>query len=114
MILFSDRGTPDGVFNQHGYSGHTFKWCKDDGSFVYVQVHCRADRGFKVLRQSNSCNILPNPRTNLQTLDGDTATRLAGENPDYSTEQLFNTIEKGEYPSWTVYIVSFWRHQTHL
>jgi catalase len=48
MILFSDRGTPDGYQNEHGYSGHTFKWLKDDGSFVYVQVHVRADGGFKV------------------------------------------------------------------
>jgi len=48
MILFSDRGTPDGYHNMHGYSGHTFKWLKDDGSFVYTQVHLRADKGFKV------------------------------------------------------------------
>ncbi len=48
MILFSDRGTPDGFHQEHAYSGHTFKWCKDDGSFVYVQVHVRADKGFKV------------------------------------------------------------------
>ena len=50
MILFSDRGTPDGYHQEHGYSGHTFKWLKDDGSFVYVQVHVRADKGFKVRR----------------------------------------------------------------
>ncbi len=48
MILFSDRGTPDGYHNMHGYSGHTFKWLKEDGSFVYTQVHVRADGGFKV------------------------------------------------------------------
>ena len=48
MILFSDRGTPDGYHQEHGYSGHAFKWLKDDGSFVYVQVHVRADKGFKV------------------------------------------------------------------
>lgn len=52
MILFSDRGTPDGYHQQHGYSGHTFKWIKDDGSFVYVQVHLRADGGFKVRHSS--------------------------------------------------------------
>ncbi|KAF8737458.1 hypothetical protein AX14_012844 [Amanita brunnescens Koide BX004] len=85
MILFSDRGTPDGFQNEHGYSGHSFKWCKDDGSFVYVQVHVRADKGFK-------------------TLDNATASRLAGENPDYGTESLFNAIKSGNYPSWTVYI----------
>lgn len=48
MILFSDRGTPDGYHNEHGYSGHTFKLVKEDGSFVYTQIHIRADGGFKV------------------------------------------------------------------
>ncbi|KAJ6554076.1 heat-induced catalase [Mycena sp. CBHHK59/15] len=85
MILFSDRGTPDGYHNQHGYSGHTFKWFKKDGSFVYVQVHCRAQGGFK-------------------TLDNATAGTLAGENPDYGTESLFNTIVDGHFPTWDVFI----------
>lgn len=40
-----------------------------------------------------------------QTLDDATATKLAGENPDYATESLFETIESGNFPSWTVYIV---------
>lgn len=56
MILFSDRGTPDGYHQEHAYSGHAFKWLKDDGSFVYVQVHVRADKGFKV-RQSGADDI---------------------------------------------------------
>ncbi|KAG2004644.1 heat-induced catalase [Coprinopsis cinerea AmutBmut pab1-1] len=85
MILFSDRGTPDGYFHEHGYSGHTFKWLKDDGTFVYTQVHVRADSGFK-------------------TLDADTSVKLAGENPDYGTQTLFEAIENGNHPSWTVYV----------
>jgi catalase len=52
---------------------------------VYVQVHLRADGGFK-------------------TLDDATAGKLAGENPDYGIENLFNAIESGNYPSWSVYI----------
>lgn len=87
MILFSDRGTPDGYHRQHGYSGHTFKWLKKDGSFVYTQVHLRADGGFK-------------------TLDDATASRLAGEDPEYGIKELFEAIQSGQYPSWTVYIVS--------
>jgi catalase len=51
MILFSDRGTPDGYHNMHGYSGHTFKFVREDGEWVYVQIHVRADRGYKVLSQ---------------------------------------------------------------
>jgi catalase len=86
MILFSDRGTPDGYFQEHGYSGHTHKWLKDDGSFVYVQVHVRADKGFK-------------------TLNNQKAGELAGSNPDYGTQTLFEAIESGNFPSWTVYIV---------
>lgn len=41
-----------------------------------------------------------------QTLNDATATKLAGENPDYATQSLFETIEAGKFPSWTVYIVS--------
>jgi len=49
MILFSDRGTPDGYHNMHGYSGHTFKFVHENGEWVYVQIHVRADGGFKVI-----------------------------------------------------------------
>ena len=41
----------------------------------------------------------------LQTLDSATATRLSGEQPDYGTQSLFETIEAGKFPSWTVYVV---------
>ena len=33
----------------HGYSGHTFKFVREDGEWVYVQIHLRADGGFKVI-----------------------------------------------------------------
>jgi len=89
MILFSDRGTPDAYHKMHGYSGHTHKWIKSDGSFVYTQVHLRADGGFKTLNNAQ-------------------AGELAGANPDYGTEELFNTIESGNFPSWTVYVVRLW------
>ncbi|KAH9991973.1 catalase [Russula compacta] len=85
LILFSDRGTPNGYHNMHGYSGHTFKFVRDDGEWVYVQIHVRADSGFK-------------------TLDNDTALRLSAENPDYGIQALFEAIENKQYPSWTVYV----------
>jgi catalase len=85
LILFSDRGTPDTYHQMHGYSGHTYRFSKEDGSFVYVKIHIRADKGFK-------------------TLDVHKAGELAGSNPDYGIEALFETIEKGEFPSWTVYL----------
>ena len=29
---------------------------------------------------------------------------LAGTNPDYYTQDLYDTIERGDHPSWTLYI----------
>lgn len=29
---------------------------------------------------------------------------LSGEDPDYSTRDLFNAIESGNYPSWTLHV----------
>ena len=39
-----------------------------------------------------------------QTLPADKAGKLAGDNPDYGIQTLFESIESGRYPSWTVYI----------
>ncbi|KDN33956.1 hypothetical protein RSAG8_12955, partial [Rhizoctonia solani AG-8 WAC10335] len=85
MILFGDRGIPDGYRHQHGYSGHTFKWYNENGDFHYVQVHARKQGGFKFLTQER-------------------AGELAGTNPDYGTQDLFEAIEKGEAQKWDVSI----------
>ncbi|KAJ9154927.1 Catalase [Pleurostoma richardsiae] len=84
MILFSDRGTPYSYRTMHGYSGHTYKFTKPDGSFVYVQIHCRSDQGIK-------------------NFNNEEAGKMASENPDWHTEDLFEAIKRGENPSWTVY-----------
>lgn len=88
----------------HGYSGHTFKFVREDGEWVYVQIHLRAEGGFKVIpscfgSQTGLLNFL------VQTLDNETAVRLSGENPDYGIQALFDTIENKRYPSWNVYVV---------
>lgn len=63
MHLFSDRGTPYSFRHMNGYSGHTFKFTKPDGSFVYVQIHLQTDQGNRTLTNSE-------------------ATQLASSNPD--------------------------------
>ncbi|KAJ2509966.1 catalase A, partial [Coemansia sp. RSA 2049] len=50
-ILMSDRGIPDGFRHMHGYSSHSLKLVKEDGSYVYVKWHFRTEQGIK--------NILP-------------------------------------------------------
>lgn len=29
---------------------------------------------------------------------------MAGKNPDWNTQDMFESIEKGDFPSWTVYV----------
>jgi catalase len=85
MHLFSDRGTPHSYRHMNGYSGHTYKWIKPDGTFNYVQIHCKTDQGSK-------------------TFDNEKAGELSGSNPDWHTQDLFDAIERKEYPSWTCYV----------
>lgn len=32
------------------------------------------------------------------------ATKIAGENPDFLIQDMFEAIEKGNYPTWNVYV----------
>jgi catalase len=85
MFLFSDRGTPRSVRHVNGYSGHTYKLTKADGTFHYVKFHFKSNQGF-------------------QTLTNDEAVRLAGTDPDHATRDLYDSIAKGDLPSWTLMI----------
>ncbi|KAI8633305.1 catalase Cat [Xylariaceae sp. FL1651] len=83
MHLFSDRGTPLSYRHMDTFSGHTFKFTKQDGSFRYVKIHVLTNQGNK-------------------TLTNEESQHLAGANPDWHTQDLFSAIERGEYPSWDV------------
>jgi len=69
----------------HGFGSHTFKWVNKEGEAVWVKYHFKTEQGVK-------------------NLAVDTAAKLAGENPDYHTEDLFNAIEAGDFPAWTLYV----------
>jgi catalase len=84
-ILYSDRGIPESYKNMNGYSGHTFKWVSEHGNPVWVRYHFKTDKG-------------------IRNMDVEKAARLAGEDPDYHTRELFESIEKKDFPSWTVYV----------
>ncbi|KAJ2802987.1 catalase A [Coemansia guatemalensis] len=85
MILFSNRGTPDGFRHMHGYSSHTLKLVNDEGVPHYVKWHFRTDQGIKNFRAHE-------------------AAQMDAANPDYATQDLFEAIERGDHPSWTVYL----------
>lgn len=82
-ILFSDRGTPATYRHMNGYSSHTYKWYNQAGDYVWVQYHFKTDQG-------------------IRNLDRGQAEALKGSDPDHATRDLFQAIERGEHPSWTL------------
>lgn len=40
----------------------------------------------------------------IKNLTRKRAMELAGENPDYATQDLYNAIANGDFPSWTLFI----------
>ena len=85
MHLFSDRGTPRSLRHTDAFSGHTYKFTTTEGKFHYVKIHFKTDQGIKNFTAAE-------------------AAKMAGENPDYNTQDLFESIEKGDSPTWTAYL----------
>jgi len=81
--LFSNRGTPDGYRHMNGYSSHTYSFINAFNERFWVKFHLKTMQG-------------------IQNLSADDATRLAGVNPDYATEDLFVSIQNHQFPQWKV------------
>jgi catalase len=74
--LFSDRGTVKSYRKMEGFGVNTYKWVNKEGKAVYVKYHWK-------------------PMAGLETIDRHEATRLAGEDPDIATRDLWDTIASG-------------------
>lgn len=79
--LFGPRGLPDGYRKMNGYGSHTFKWVNANGDDFFVKFHFMVQGG-------------------TQNLKAEDAGRLAGEDPDYATRDLFNHIASGKDVVW--------------
>ncbi len=69
----------------NGYSGHTLVWWNEAGQYFWVKLQFKTAQGIKNLTREE-------------------AARLAGETPDFATEDLFDAVERGEYPVWNVFV----------
>lgn len=56
-----------------------------DGTFKYIKIHLKTEIGIK-------------------NFDRETATKVAGENPDHLVADLYGAIEKGDHPVWKVFV----------
>ena len=84
-ILFSDRGIPATYRNMDGFSSHTYSLWNEKGERFWVKWHVKTQQGIKNLTDAE-------------------AARIAGESPDFHRQDLFDAIERGDYPRWTVNI----------
>ncbi|WP_165986119.1 catalase [Streptomyces sp. YIM 98790] len=83
--LFGDRGIPASYRHMDGFGSHTFQWTNADGEAFWVKYHFKTDQGIKCLTQAE-------------------ADELAGRDPDSHQRDLRESIERGEFPSWTVQV----------
>lgn len=82
-ILFSDRGTPRTHRNMDGFGSHTFMWYNEKGDYVWVKYHFKTEQG-------------------IENFSRQEADLVKSSEPDHATRDLFQAIEKGNYPSWRV------------
>jgi catalase len=75
--LFSDRGTIKSYRKIEGFGVNTYQWVNARGRSVYVKYHWK-------------------PKAGLETIDRHESTRLAGEDPDIATRDLYDWIASGK------------------
>ena len=83
--LMGDRGIPRSWRHMNGYSSHTYMWVNAEGERFWVKYHFKCDQGIECLTQ-------------------DKADDIAGWDADYHQRDLYEAIERKEFPSWTLHM----------
>ncbi|WGT47965.1 catalase [Tessaracoccus lacteus] len=83
--LMGDRGLPATWRHMHGFSSHTYMWVNADGERFWVKYHWRSNQG-------------------EVNLTNEEAEKLAGADADAHRRDLYDAIERGEFPSWTLHM----------
>ncbi|TDV55367.1 catalase [Actinophytocola oryzae] len=83
--LMGDRGIPKTWRHMNGYGSHTYSWVNAAGEKFWVKYHFKSDQGVECFTQH----------------EGD---QMAAADTDFHTRDLYRAIERGEYPTWTLYV----------
>ncbi|WP_336249306.1 catalase [Stomatohabitans albus] len=83
--LMGERGLPRTWRHMNGYSSHTYMWVNAEGEKFWVKYHFLSDQG-------------------VENITNDEAAKLAGEDADFHRRDLFESIKKGDFPSWTLHV----------
>ncbi|XP_045446344.1 catalase-like [Melitaea cinxia] len=83
LLVFGDRGIPDGYRHMPGFGIHTYQVENEQGDIHFVRFHFTPDAGIKNLRAEE-------------------ALKIGAEDPDYNTRDLYRAIANGDFPTWSV------------
>ena len=84
-ITMSDRGIPASYRHMHGFGSHTFSFINDKNERNWVKFHFVSQQGIKNLTDAQ-------------------AQILVGKNRESHQQDLFESIEKGDFPKWKMFI----------
>ncbi|HOE65055.1 MAG TPA: catalase [Candidatus Hydrogenedentes bacterium] len=84
-IVMSDRGIPATYRHMHGFGSHTFSLINRNMERHWVKFHFRTQQGIRNLTDAE-------------------AEALIGKDRESHQRDLYESIEKGDFPRWTLYI----------
>jgi catalase len=80
-LIFSPRGIPSSYRHQEGFGVNTFKWVNAHNETVLVKYHW-------------------SPKLGVKSLTADQAADIQARELGHHTKDLYDAIERGEYPEW--------------
>jgi catalase len=81
MWLMSDRALPRSYRMMQGFGVHTFRFVNAAGRGTFVKFHWK-------------------PLLGVHSLVWDECQKIAGKDPDYNRRDLWDAIERGDFPEW--------------
>ena len=84
-ILFSDRGLPQSYRFVNGYSSHTYSFINADNERFWIKFHFKTMQGIKTWTNAEAADVI-------------------GGDRESSQRDLFEAIERAEYPKWRVHV----------
>ncbi|MGE8497210.1 MAG: catalase [Pseudomonas sp.] len=84
-IVMSDRGIPRSYRHMHGFGSHTFSLINADNQRVWTKFHFRCEQGIENLSDSQAAEVV-------------------GQDRESNLRDLYEVIERGEFPRWKLCI----------
>jgi len=84
-IVMSERGIPASYRHMHGFGSHTYSFWNAAGERFWVKFHFKTQQGIKNLTDTE-------------------AEALIGRDRESHQRDLYEAIERGDFPKWTMYV----------